>query len=171
MARGCTPPRSSTWCDLPQIKTVTLERNKFGPSDWTDVDREFHSLEAFKKNELWNNAVRHDGSWTFITWRREWLLRSRKSLGARVAKNVRLFEVFELGTKQAEEVHTQGSLQWRRSMHFLSKQVSSLCYRLTIREARKWSIDIFYKTQNTTDSFTGYWQQPQKNLLRRVNES
>jgi len=28
-----------------------------------------------------------------------------------VAKNVRLFEVFELGTKQAEEVHTQGSLQ------------------------------------------------------------
>ena len=59
-----------------------------GPSDWTDVGREFHSLEAFKKNELWNNAVRHDVSWTFITWRREWLLRSRKSLGIRVGKNV-----------------------------------------------------------------------------------
>jgi len=42
----------STWCDFPHIKTVTLEQNKFGPSNWTDVGTEFHSLKAFKKNEL-----------------------------------------------------------------------------------------------------------------------
>ena len=38
-----------------------LERNKIGPSDLTDVGMN-SSLEAFRKNELRNNAVRHDGS-------------------------------------------------------------------------------------------------------------
>jgi len=70
VARGFTPQRCSTWFDFPQLKVVNLERNKFGPSDLTDAGREFHSLEAFRKNELWNNAAGHDRNWTFIPWRR-----------------------------------------------------------------------------------------------------
>jgi len=31
---------------------VTLVQNKFGPNDLTAVGTEFHSLEAFRKNEL-----------------------------------------------------------------------------------------------------------------------